>query len=79
VARDDEAALVDQNRDHKSERFNTARYLADLLPRVCPRVARIRLERADGDPLHRKHESLLMTAGLSTRFDPASVHQLSKM
>ena len=59
MAGDHDAAFVDQDRDQKSECRDAVGNLADLPPRVRPRVTRIRLERVDCNPFNRRHDLLL--------------------
>jgi len=59
VAGNHDAAFIDQDRHQKPECRDAVGNLADLLPRVRPRVTRIRLERVDCDPFNCRHDVLL--------------------
>src|SRR6516225_322201 len=56
----DVAAVVDQDWHQKAECGDTVCDLADLLPRMSSRVARIWFKRVDRDPLHCYHVFLLL-------------------
>ncbi len=61
VTRNDDPALVDHDRNHKSERRDAVGDLADLLLRVRPCIPRIRLERVNCETFYLGHEALLLT------------------
>ena len=61
VAGNDHPALVDHDRNHKSERRDAVGDLADLLLRVRPCIPRIRLERVNCETFYLGHEALLLT------------------
>ena len=59
MAGDHDPAFVHQDRNQKAECRDAVGNLADLLLGVGPRIARIRLDRLDGDPFNYRHDFLL--------------------
>src|SRR5439155_14208258 len=67
MARDNDAVLIDQNRNDKSERRDAVGNLTDLLARMGARVATVGRELVDRSPTDINHKLLLLTPRPSAR------------